>query len=163
MAEWVMYAHEYPKGFMHIGSWKYVHLHMLADPIVEVVVREQEDGRYWGWMDSGKDRPTMIWPSEAQFRICFPYGPDAEEARGRGRILRLSVEAMPMGRLRAVAAADCRGVVPDCDCGHPGGRVDHQREVFGTPAVVSRCHHCDHDVLMWADRDLREMLCLAPR
>ena len=33
----------------------------------------------------------MIWPSEAQFNVCFPYGPDVEEDRGKGRVLRLAI------------------------------------------------------------------------
>ena len=97
---WYMFAHAYEgkhqyagrEMFMHIGHFNYVKAHMLDEPIVPVVVNEKEDGDYWGWIDVDKTEPTMIWPTETQFRMCFTYGPDAEVARGKGRIVRLSLK-----------------------------------------------------------------------
>lgn len=63
-----------------------------SEPITVHKVRVQPDdnGRYWGWWDAERQCFTMIWPSRTQFEMCFPYGPEAEERRGRGLICRLS-------------------------------------------------------------------------
>lgn len=65
-----------------------------AEPenIVQVLVREDPQGPYYGWMPAGETDPCFIWPSQAQRDICFTYGPQAEEERGRGRRVRLSCE-----------------------------------------------------------------------
>lgn len=54
---------------------------------------DNESGSYWGWYYDHTDGDgfSMIWASEAQFRICFPYGPEAEEKMGRGEIVRFNV------------------------------------------------------------------------
>lgn len=92
--QWAMFAHRYPTGhFVHVGPEFYVKNHLLNDPIIPVTVSEEPNGRYWGWIVTGEDTPRMIWPSEVQFKMCFPYGPEAEQERGRGRIVRLKIEA----------------------------------------------------------------------
>lgn len=58
----------------------------------QVTVTEDPDGQYWGWLDAADDAPSMIWPKKVLFDCCFPYGPDAEQERGRGRIVRLTIE-----------------------------------------------------------------------
>ena len=47
--------------------------------------------QYWGWLKTGGDRYEMVYPSYAQFSMCFAYGFEAEEARGRGKAFRLLV------------------------------------------------------------------------
>lgn len=95
---WDMYAYKYAdiNGgrvlYMHIGSKDWVEIHMLPNPIVKVDVNEDVDGDYYGWLRAGKNSPTMIWPSLAQFTMCFPYGLEVEITKGEGEILRLSVE-----------------------------------------------------------------------
>lgn len=58
--------------------------------IVEVDLAETQDGPYWGWLDSDRDYPAMIYRRLVLFRVCFPYGPEAEQKRGKGRIVRLA-------------------------------------------------------------------------
>jgi hypothetical protein len=80
-----------------VGPRPYVALHGLGWPIVPVVVTEtaygDPDATHWGWIAVGEDTPTwaLVWPSRAQYAICFPYGVKAEEERGRGRTVRLRV------------------------------------------------------------------------
>lgn len=76
---------------------RWVEMHGLDEPIVEVRVREWQDGDppspYWGWIDAEEpDRYIFVWPSEGQLNMCFPYGPEVEEERGRGRKVHLVVE-----------------------------------------------------------------------
>lgn len=81
-------------------SRRWVELHFLSHPIVKVRVRERQPSdplsNYWGWLDAANPAAyTMVWPSEVQLDMCFPYGPQAEEARGRGRKVNLIVEEIP--------------------------------------------------------------------
>jgi hypothetical protein len=87
-------------NFWHIGAKRWVELHGLDDPIVPVTVEilaegRHEDDAYYGWQDAGEyDKPPgMIFPRWQLFSMCFTYGPQVEVARGRGRILKLSVTA----------------------------------------------------------------------
>lgn len=52
---------------------------------------ESEPPDYWGWWSYTDKRFHMIWPSKAQFSICFPYGYKANEKRGEGKAYRLIV------------------------------------------------------------------------
>lgn len=93
---WTLYAHKYKRNgdtfFMHIGSYNYVKAHGLNEPILEVQATENPEGRYWGWLDAGKDTPSMVWPHEQLFRMCFAYGPEVEVEKGKGRIVRMDIE-----------------------------------------------------------------------
>lgn len=65
--------------------------------MVEIVVRERQPedapSSYWGWLDT-KDpsRYTMVWPSEIQLEMCFPYGSEVSEKKGFGRKVNLVIE-----------------------------------------------------------------------
>lgn len=92
MKVWYMWAHDYVRNFSHIGKKHWVEMHMLKDhPIVEVRVELDPEGAYYGWLKTGEDRPTMIWPTKIQFEMCFPYGPEASEKAGNGKTVRLSI------------------------------------------------------------------------
>jgi hypothetical protein len=67
--------------------------HYGHDP-VEVLVTIDEEGSFYGWLKPGDAEPCMIQPWKGLFDMQFPYTPEAEVARGRGRILRLTVEAI---------------------------------------------------------------------
>lgn len=87
----VFYFHASP------NKW-WVELHG-KDPIVIVRLRERTNtdppSNYWGWLDvKHPNKFLFVWPSEAQLNMCFPYGPEAEEARGRGRKVNLVVEEL---------------------------------------------------------------------
>jgi hypothetical protein len=88
---WEMFAHDVNGVFMHMGARRYVELHGLSYPIVGVKLTTDLQGDYWGWLETGATVPNMIWPSEAQLRICFPYGPEAEALRGRGKVYRFNI------------------------------------------------------------------------
>jgi len=47
--------------------------------------------QYWGWLATNDVMYTMVYPSYAQFSMCFAYGYKSEEARGRGKAYRLIV------------------------------------------------------------------------
>src|ERR1039458_8434744 len=58
--------------------------------VVRVRVRDNPDGRYFGWLASGDEFPTMISGFGAAFRMCFPYGPQIEVDCGYGEVDRKS-------------------------------------------------------------------------
>lgn len=95
---WIMFAYKYESErtgtyYMHFGPIQYVRLHHLSEPIVEVEISENRDGNYWGWLKNDDCLQLgLIWPSEGQFEMCFPYGSAAEEERGDGKKVRLSVK-----------------------------------------------------------------------
>lgn len=104
---WLMYAHEYSKHnkpeekfFMHIGSHFYVKNHLLDKPILAVKVIADPNGEYYGWISSDNNRnngkPSMIWPTEGQFNMCFPYGYQADEKVGKGKMVKLKIELDPI-------------------------------------------------------------------
>ena len=63
--------------------------------VVRVRVTENPDGRYYGWLATGNDVPTMIFAHGVLFRMCFPYNPQAEVEAGHGVVLRLDIEGLP--------------------------------------------------------------------
>lgn len=96
---WNMYAYlrDGKVSAIAIGPERYVRLHGLTWPIVQVTVREDPEGSYLGWVDGfpgGTTEPRMI-QREALFDMQFPYGAKAEENAGKGRVVRLSVEVAP--------------------------------------------------------------------
>jgi len=93
---WRMSAHRYANGDLHnLGVRRYVEAHGVKAPIVEVdVVKVPDDSpaaTHWGWMRPTDTQPVMIYPHEVLFRVCFPYGVEAEVAAGKGRVVRLAV------------------------------------------------------------------------
>lgn len=81
-------------------SRRWVDLHGSNDPVVTLRVRERvasdPPSTYFGWVsDRHPDRYSMVYPSEKQFEICFPYGSSAPEKAGRGRKVNLHVEEVP--------------------------------------------------------------------
>lgn len=98
---WRMHAHDHGGTFFHIGDRRYVELHGGRDPVVEVnvalVAPDDPAGTHWGWLKTGEIEPSNVWPSRAQFDICFHYGPAAEEKAGHGRVVRLAVHPTGVG------------------------------------------------------------------
>lgn len=95
--EWTMYAQRQTeivdgREFMEFGDEQWVRMCYGGD-VVRVVLTEDPDGPYWGWIDyDDPDEPTMVQPHEGMFTMQFAYGPEAEAARGRGEIVRMTVE-----------------------------------------------------------------------
>lgn len=97
---WALWAHEkrMPDGevvYHHAGSKHFVELHGMDMPIVAVDVRARREGDagrvYHGWISTRDGRLGLIFPTEVQFRMCFPYGFEVAEKAGHGRHVRLSI------------------------------------------------------------------------
>lgn len=86
------------------GSGKYfrdiypsiMQVQMCAEPdtpIYEVDVERTTDteNSYWAWSDEYDDI-AMIYPVFLLLDMCFPDGVKAEEAAGRGEIIRVTVK-----------------------------------------------------------------------
>jgi hypothetical protein len=78
-------------GFAHPGHRRYAEAYAQGTPAVTVEVVEDPDGTYYGWIGKDADQPSMIYANPMAFRMCFPYGPKAEEEAGHGRAVRLSI------------------------------------------------------------------------
>lgn len=68
----------------------------VADPIVEVVVTESallvpSSVGYWAWWDNERGSFSMVYETRTVLSICFPYGIEAEEERGKGVALPVTV------------------------------------------------------------------------
>lgn len=63
-------------------------------PFYKVKVREikrSEVSPYWGWKDFARREYCMIYPRKEAVEMCFPYGTEAEEKMGRGKLVNLVV------------------------------------------------------------------------
>lgn len=80
-------------GYDHPGHQRFAQAHSQREKPVPVLVCEDPAGAYWGWMANNDDQPSMIYHNRSAFRMCFAYGPEAEEQHGNGRIVRLTVTA----------------------------------------------------------------------
>lgn len=93
---WETYKHDvfvhifrHPKGTIACGDYH------KPEPVFEVEVRELREGEqsvYWGWLSFEDNLFHMVYPSRVQAVVCFPYGYEAEEQRGRGKFMNLVVE-----------------------------------------------------------------------
>ena len=95
--QWRMYAHRMTssdKGtyYLNFGDKRWVELFHFEEPIVPVLLTEDENGHYYGWMETGEDKPCMIWPSRIQRDTCFAYGMQAAIDHGKGQPIKLKVE-----------------------------------------------------------------------
>lgn len=92
---WTMWAGNSHSYFSHpMPSKGMAKLYASAgEALVEVEVREDPAGTYFGWIDAGPESgvPSMIWPSRFQLEMCFPYGTKVEVEHGKGRVVQLSV------------------------------------------------------------------------
>ena len=81
------------RGRMHVCGHPRT-VEMYGDKPVPVVVSVDDEGTHWGWLDVDRagEAPTMVQPHYGLYSMQFPYGPEAEEQRGRGRTVRLRVE-----------------------------------------------------------------------
>lgn len=86
------YAEWWKENFWHLGSEWYAKACAHKDAeVIPVNVVEDENGVNWGWQGAGEEEYRMVWPHKGLFDMCFPYGPDAEAKRGKGRIVRLTI------------------------------------------------------------------------
>lgn len=86
-----MYAYLKNGTYFYAGSRFFVKLHGVPDAdIKKVIVTENPAGDYYGWKDKSGEI-EFIWPSDTQRDMCFPYGPKAEEEKGNGVRVRLTI------------------------------------------------------------------------
>jgi ferredoxin-NADP reductase len=92
---WSMWAIHDREGFFdEPGHRRYTLAHATQGQAAHrVIVTENPDGMYTGWMANGADTPTIIHRHPSAFSMCFPYGPAAEVKAGRGRIVKLDIAA----------------------------------------------------------------------
>lgn len=65
------------------------------DKIFEVLIREPHEGEkpiYWSWWDEKEQRFEFTFFFEDMLEMCFAYGTEAEEERGRGKKMQTVVE-----------------------------------------------------------------------
>lgn len=100
VTSWTMYAawDERNGGYYkHVGSDpRYTTMHGTpAEDVKTVDVAIDSDGDYYGWQNLDKltEPPVMIYRHPILFNICFPNGVEAEVKAGRGRAVRLRIEA----------------------------------------------------------------------
>jgi len=82
-----MHVHSHPKTVQAYGT--------SAGDVAALSLREArhgEDTPYFGWLSYEDRRFSMVYPALCLTRMCFAYGPEAEEDRGRGRLVNLVVE-----------------------------------------------------------------------
>jgi hypothetical protein len=87
-------------GELHEGTYRHLYPSRMAitsvcgptGPLHRVRVTADPEGPYHGWWDAAQRRFAMIYPDALLVSICFTYGPEAEERRGRGLRTRLRVE-----------------------------------------------------------------------
>lgn len=88
------FLHTYTCFFPHP---KTVELNRLGFPIIAVdVVEAPDDARdedcYWGWWENKDQQYWFVFAWRGGVDMCFTYGSDAEEKRGRGKVLRVLVK-----------------------------------------------------------------------
>lgn len=59
-----------------------------------VRLSEDPDGSYHAWLSFANGEFTLIYGSQVQVDICFPYGPESAERSGEGRRVRLRAEIL---------------------------------------------------------------------
>jgi len=96
--DWVMFAGRDKEnaGFSDFFDHpEYVKMYGHQE-IVLVDVTEDAEGPYYGWLQTGENRPSLIQPREIMYSTQFAYGPERAEAAGQGRTIRLSVEEIKL-------------------------------------------------------------------
>lgn len=76
------------------SSMKIAEMYAFWDDEIYMIDLEEAtdvgEDTYWGWMDNDGDI-SMVYPLRKLMNMCFPYGADAEENAGRGRVIRVSI------------------------------------------------------------------------
>lgn len=84
--------------FSDPGHRRYAAAHATSGQTPQpVIVSEDTDGSYWGWIPAEGGEPRLIYRHAGMFSMCFLYGPQAEQDAGRGRIVRLNITAFADG------------------------------------------------------------------
>lgn len=97
--------HEFVAHRIESGEFRHVYEHpILVEmfgkdwPVWHVRIEPDEEGGYWAWLDAETEEYSMVYPKRGLVAMCFPYGPDVEEERGSGRIVRVRI--VPIHQVR---------------------------------------------------------------
>lgn len=68
----------------------------MKNPILQVEVSEGMDtpGTYWAWWDEQDQAFQFVNANKMGVEICFAYGSRAEEERGKGKLLPVSIKIL---------------------------------------------------------------------
>lgn len=93
---WTLFAKELkPDHYWHTSPNENIVRLYGAGEICEVEFTEDTEGTHYGWIEEGdRDYPTMIYPHESLFSMCFPYGYKILEEKGEGRHVRLTAKLL---------------------------------------------------------------------
>lgn len=69
-----------------------------SGPVVRVRVTDDPEGTHWAWWDAEKREHKFVYAHRFLVAMCFPYGPEAEERRGRGKVMQVRVEVLGEAR-----------------------------------------------------------------
>jgi hypothetical protein len=89
---WTLFANELkPDHYWHTSPNVNI-AKLYGGKVCAVEFVESAGGQHYGWMSPSQDYPTMIYPNETLFSMCFPYGYKAEEEQNRGKHIRLDAK-----------------------------------------------------------------------
>lgn len=62
----------------------------------EVIVTQSDDDAadYFAWWDIERQEFAFVFYTKGLVAMCFTYGPEAEEERGRGKLMAVDVEIL---------------------------------------------------------------------
>lgn len=62
--------------------------------IVRVRVTDDPAGAHWAWWNAERRHHSFVYGFRDAVAMCFPYGPEAETARGRGEVVQVRVDVL---------------------------------------------------------------------
>jgi hypothetical protein len=76
------------------GVRKYAECFLVeeSEVVVEVEITIDPNGSYWAMYMIEDNMLNYVYPNEAAFSVCFPYGPETEEGRMNCKIVRCTVK-----------------------------------------------------------------------
>jgi hypothetical protein len=77
--------------YERVGGEQWLRICFPRLEVVAVEAVEDPEGHYFAWATPDGNL-SMMWPTLAQFSMQFPYGYEALERRGAGRMVRIRVE-----------------------------------------------------------------------
>lgn len=103
--ETVMYCHRQedkntPEGFRYQHFYSYPKITKMCDsekPVLEVLVKEAPETKqdtYWGWWSNKEEKFLHVYYQKNLVKMCFPDSIEAEEARGTGKLLPVSIKKL---------------------------------------------------------------------
>jgi len=86
-----------PKVFWHFYKAAWIVAQCGGDPVMLAELTEvpaDTPDAYWGWLATGKDFFSLVYPYKIHYEICFAGGSAQCESTGQGRTVRLAVKIL---------------------------------------------------------------------